>query len=289
MCLTSTVRANCKDGGSVSVLDRRSKWWAPSGMLTTTSVSERSSVTPPPDHGSRSPLLPVRETSKIKAVSSLWAHSNKIWEAFFRHKPENRNNLGGLNYFVILKFFLVLKLYAISTKHRTKEGWTRGPCGLSLIRHAQPPDFTTSVLTMKNFLGPRAKCTNTNNTGWATKWPVYKYNIQININIVMPREHQKVFTYPSLCNLLLKGAFQTVEQVTGLQITKRKMYISTYWNFIDFFYSICYKCRRKESNIGLGGRFKTIFKRNALISGLMEVLMVLTGYFGFNSQCASLL
>lgn len=222
MCLTSTVRANCKDGGSVSVLDRRSKWWAPSGMLTTTNVSERSSVTPPPDHGSRSPLLPVGETRKIKAVSSLWAHSHKIWEAFFRHKPENRNILGGLIYFVILKFFLVLKLYAISTKHRTKKGWIRGPHSLTLIRRVQPPDFTRSVLTMKNFLGPRAKCTNTNNTWWATKWPVYKYNIQININIVTPREHQKVFTYPSLCNLLLKGAFQMVEQVTGLQITKRR-------------------------------------------------------------------
>lgn len=264
MCLTSTVRANCKDGGSVSVLDRRSKWWAPSGMLTTTSVSERSSVTPPPDHGSRSPLLPGRETSKIKAVSSLWARSNKIREAFFRHKPENRNNLGGLVYFVILKFFLVLKLYAISTKHRTKEGWIHGPRGLTLIRCVQPPDFTRSVLTMKNFLGPRAKCTNTNNTGWATKWPVYKYNIQININIVTPttREHQKVFTYPSLCNLLLKGAFQTVEQVTGLQITQRRedAHINVLKLHWFFFYSVCYKCRRKESNIGLGGDLRLFLK-----------------------------
>ena len=57
MCCFSITRAAMRSGGSLEVAARRSRWCAPSWITTATREDDTECCTPPPDHGSRYPLL----------------------------------------------------------------------------------------------------------------------------------------------------------------------------------------------------------------------------------------
>lgn len=66
MYFFSKLRASTTDCGSSLFLCRKSRWCAPPFIITATKESEIVSVTPPPDHGSRSPLL-YQKLNKLKS------------------------------------------------------------------------------------------------------------------------------------------------------------------------------------------------------------------------------
>lgn len=136
-------------------------------------------------------------------------------------------------------------------------------------------------LMMRNFLWPHAKCTNTNNSWWATKWPMHKFCDmchptirRLHLTNLMQHPVHRVF-------------YKMVEQMTSLQITKEEnkhfKVLKLHWSFIVFVIKAKERGQHETSVI-----FDTIFKRNALISGWWKH-SVLIGYSDFNSQCASFL
>ena len=61
------MRAALTDGGSAGFEERRSRWCAPSGMITAITDSDRLSTTPLPVHGSFSPLLEPASNVQYKS------------------------------------------------------------------------------------------------------------------------------------------------------------------------------------------------------------------------------
>ena len=60
------------EGGSLELANRKSKWWAPSLIFNTKMCSWGASCTPPPAHGSRSPLLKWIREGKWTFLATLF-------------------------------------------------------------------------------------------------------------------------------------------------------------------------------------------------------------------------
>ena len=69
----SLFRACTTDGGSSGLLCLKSKWWAPSSIITATRLSVMFLVTPPAAQGSRAPLLwQENKKQKLDKLTALW-------------------------------------------------------------------------------------------------------------------------------------------------------------------------------------------------------------------------